>query len=216
MEDQSKEKKIQETLESIKENINIDMLEEAIVDNELVFPIDGVEYKVIKPSWGEKTQVQEFQVKKYLEMLKDKNIPLEQDLRKTYKERGIDIDEMEKRNRVLEKEKQDAQYKLGELLAKSGIEQDIQIFKNQIIDLQNEQLEILVRKASLLSLSLESQLFNYVYSYLTMLVTYKKEGENWVRLWKTYDDMKAATDELVNKIAAKASVVLRDEINTKA
>lgn len=208
-----KEEVIKDIVDKVNEAMDLSQAEELISNNEIIFDVDNVTYKVSKPTFKQKQDVYREKVRKFNDLLKDETLPLEEDLKKTLKKRGVDIDEMIQKIMSLERKKKDLQYKLGELLAKQGSKEDIETLKNEIISIQIIINDFLIRKSSFLEFSLEHQLIVYVYSYLTYLVSQKKVGDNWEPVWKSFDDFeKTEDDKVVQKLAFNAATICKDEI----
>lgn len=212
MTDNTSKDKIDAMKKDIAETLNLGITENAIVDNKLEFKVGEVQYRVHKPTVGERTEASKYQSKKFVELLKDKSVLMEADIIKQYKDKGIDIEEFDKTAKNLEKEKQDIQEKLGKALADKAPEVDLEVYKKQIASLLFNIQDVLTRKNALLQYSLETQLFNETFSYFVMLVTEVKKGEEWVRLWNSLEEMNNADSQFFNQVVFYSTFVLRGEI----
>jgi len=209
---QEQMKLTQEQEQTIKNNIakSIDLtrIEDMLSNNNVEFESDNVRYRVRKLSYKEKQCAYEKQVEKVTELLSNDKYDMEEILKEKYKKKGIDIVEMDKQMLTLENKKHQYQLKLGELLTKQAKDSDLDVFKNEITKLNEEQISISIRKTNLLQYSIEQQALIYVYSYLTFLITEKYENDVWVKAFKTYDDFVNAEEELIHKASAHATLVI--------
>jgi hypothetical protein len=208
-----------EEKEAIKKNIQenqieIDktLVENSLIDNQLEFEIKGVKYRIKKPSFKEKQEVYKIKSKKFAELIGDKNYMLDKDLRKQYKARGIDIEEMEQRFKNLEREKNDIQYKLGEALVNKASEEELKSLTEEIKKITDMQIDISIEKTNLLDYSIEQQVFSESYSYLLYLIGEKFENDKWVKAWANYEDFQNNDENLVKTFAYYGALIVKDEI----
>ena len=214
----SEENKEEEKIEEFKKQANVelsqDLLDKILQGGELEFEHEGIKYRVRKPSFADKQKVYKEKVRKFTELLKDKSLMMEEDLKTQYKERGIDIDEYQNKINNLEIEKKSIQLKVGEILTGSGVESDAETYAKRIQEIINHQVELSRKKSSLMEYCLEQQLLVYLYAYLTVLVAEKQVGEKWNKVWSSYEEFENCPDEsLVNRIAFNAGILMREEIN---
>lgn len=189
------------------------LVESGLVNNEFIFNIRDMEFKVTKPTFGQKQEVYRAKAKKFSEFIKDSTYMLREDLKKQYKSRNIDVDEIEQKNIQLEIKKKELKEQLGLLLSKQVAESEYADLKNQIVEIENEQSNNINYIGNLMEFCIEHQLYIYAYSYLIMLVVYIKKDNKWVRFWNTYEEFNNTQDEsLVNEIALYASFVIKDEL----
>lgn len=209
----------QEKIDIIKEQINkvmdADLLEKVIQDNKLEFTQDNVTYRVTVPSYEQKQVANEKRLAKYLELLKNPNIVMEEELRKLYKAKGVDIDAMDKQFNALGKKKEDYMYKLGAGLKEKKADAELQIYKDEIEKITREQQEVAIKKTTLLEYSLEHQIMIYVYAYLTYLIAEKKVEEKWVPVWESYESFMKDKTLLVNTVTFYASLLISNELSIK-
>jgi hypothetical protein len=52
----------------------------------------------------------------------------------------------------------------------------------------------------------------YTYSYFTFLLSEKKEGENWVRVWNKFEDFEVGEDVLISKLTYYVTIMSNSEI----
>jgi hypothetical protein len=193
---------------SIKQSIDLNRIEELLSHNNLEFEFEEIRYRVRKLTYKEKQSAYEKQVEKVTELLTNSKYDMEEVLREKYKKKGVDIDIMDKQIMTLETKKHQYQLKLGELLTKQAKDRDLEVFRNEISRINEEQVGISIRKTNLLQYSVEQQALIYVYAYLTFLITEKYENEVWVKAFNTYDDFMNSSEELINKASAHATLII--------
>lgn len=209
----SDEKTIQEISIKAGNELNQELLDSILQGGEFTFEFKDVKYKIRKPSFSDKQKLYKEKVKKFTELIKDKSLILEADLKAIYKERGIDIDEYQNKIVNLEQEKKAYQLKLGAVLAGDGVESDADMYKEQIQEIINKQTDLSMKKTSYLEPCLEQQLIVYLYAYLTTLIADKRVGESWEKVWNSYEEFENTSDEeVVNKIVFYSALMMRDEI----
>lgn len=212
---EDREKTIREA-KDLKEQIlagrDMDTVEAGIMDNKLEFYINEVSYRITKPTFGQKQELNKAKIKKFNELIKDPDNLLREDLKKQYLLRGINIDELEQKNFSLEVNKKNLKEKLGELLTRQVSESDYKDLKKQIQDIEEKQIEINAKVSELLDFCIEQQLFIFSYSYLIMLIVEVKKDDKWVRLWKNYEEFSNTEETLVNQIAFYAALIIKDEV----
>lgn len=188
------------------------LIEQSLLSNELEFEIDNVKYRIRKPSFKEKQEVYKIKSIKFSELIRDKNYMLEKDLRKLYKERGIDIDELESKFKNLEREKNTLNMKLGEALVNKASDEELKTLKEEIEKIRDLQIEVSMEKTNLLDYTIEQQLFSHCYSYLLYLIAEKKLDDKWVKAWDTYQDFENTSEKTVKTFAYYGALIVKDEI----
>jgi len=199
-------------LEKIQEAIKKDSIEASVLDNKVEFVHDDITYRVSKPTYKQKQEAYKFRVKKFNELMSDKSVKFEKDIVLMYKEKGIDLNELTTQTTQLETDKHNLQLKLGEALASKASVEDLEEYKKAIQDILDRQIGLMYEKLNFTQFSLESQLNNYMYTVFTMLITEKKDGEKWVRVWNTLDEFENSDEALINAIATYSTLILRNEI----
>lgn len=207
------EQEIKDMTEKVKESIETELVEKILSDNKFEFDENGVSYRIRKPSFKEKQEVYKKKIQKFTELMKDKTLLLEADWIKQYKERGIDIEEMNKNIIRLEGKKQGLQYTLGKEIEKKSKEDDLKKLRDEIASIEQDQMAISVQKTSYLQFSIEYQLNVFLYAYMITLVTEKKVEDKWVRVWNSYEEFENSDEALINKVSYYASIIVKDEID---
>jgi hypothetical protein len=202
---------IQKIQAKAEKDIDLMKLGEYLRDNLVPFEYNAKKYRVRILDRKEKEELYKFKIRRYVELLKDKTYTLENDLIKVYKERGIDIEKMTQDFIDLEKEEQGVNFKLGEALANKSSEVECNAWKEQIEDIRRKKFQITIQKTHLLAFSLEHQLMINLYEYKTFLGLEILEGENWVKVFKTFDEFKACEDDVLINEASSATTLIQND-----
>lgn len=204
-----KTKQVKEQLEKDLDINNMDLIRELLRSNEFEFIHLGEDYKVSAANYRQKKLARTHKNKEYMRMLNDKIYLFEKDLRKQYKENGVDIDAIEKNIRTTIKEKEKQQLKLGEALEKKLPEKELNIFKEKIAELNERITDLSYEKTGLLEPSIENQCLTEYYSYLAYLTSQKKVDNKWVQVWVEYEDFLEEKDEsLMNQAIYYSSLIV--------
>lgn len=209
---------VERILKELQDQVDYNLVENSIKDNELEFEYNKEKYRVRKPTYKEKQETYQKRMGKHLELLKDEKYILEEDLRKIYKKRNIDIDEIDKQLKLLESKRNNYEFKLGELIKKQAQEKDLKLYKDEIESINKQFRELSIKKTNYLQYSIESQVLIFTYSYLTSLITEKKIDESgkpveWVRAFNSFEEFENPKDEkFINVVTFHASLIIRDEV----
>lgn len=193
--------------EEIQEQLDLDTMRKIITDNESIFTISGVKYRVSGLTFEQRKAVHERKSERYLELLKNPRYALEDDLKKLYKSRGTDLEQLRKKTLELTREMENVQLKLAEALKTNSNEGDLVRYKDQILAIQEEIQETTGTRTKLLEYCIENQVMIDAFSYIIYLVTEKFEGDKFVPAWSTYDEFQRVKESLVNKIAIRVSLI---------
>ena len=216
--DKEIKKKVEKINETFKEDIDLALVEDILKNNEYLFTYKDVKYKVRKPSFGEKQAAYEKKVEReiYLLEAKDENgkyrYKSAEDLKKLYKNRGIDVDELDNKFLTLEQKKNDLKLKLGKGLKDKKPKNELKIYHDEIFKIDLTQKELSFKKAKLLEISIENQLDIMTYSYLTYLISEKLVDEKWVKVWNSYEEFKSSPDDIINKVSYYAVLIVQNEV----
>lgn len=172
-------------------------VEELIKNNQLVFPVDGQNYKVRKLVYAEQMEVEKFRRKKYLEFMNDDQMLFRKQWIEKYLKKGINIDDMDKKISELQAEIDGLLMRLATTSQNSEVEK----LKTEILLLKNKQAEVSIEKTDLLMNSIEDQLMIAINSYYAyMALEHEIEKDKWERAFKTYDEfLNSNNQELLNK-----------------
>jgi hypothetical protein len=183
-----------EAMKALSELEETTKIEELVKDNKIEFTIEKDLYRVRKPSYSERQEIETIKRQKYLEFIKDNTYLFRKQWIDQYKNKGIDIIEMENKIKVIESEIRSTLLRL----AKAQEPNDITKLKNTVLKLRDEQFSISIEVTDLLSHSIENQLLIYVNSYTTYLVLEKKvENETWKRVFDSYKDFEESDSKII-------------------
>ena len=178
--------------------------EEFIKDNKITFVEDDKKYRIRLLNLSEKNELDTLRRKKFGQLLQDKDILLEKDLIKQYKDRGINIEELDDKIKKIESEMFNLRMKLGEAIEKKEGNTILDTYRQQVEDLISEKNIIVAQKSMLLEFSLENQLLSYVYQILTYLSLECLNENAWKRMFDTFERFEKATEKeekIINKAA---------------
>jgi hypothetical protein len=173
-----------------------------IKDNKIEFTYEDKSYRLRLMNRKEKEELDSLRRRRFGQLIKDKDILLESDLKKQYKERGIDLEDAMERVRELYKEKSSYDLKLGEALANKEEETILKSYKENIIKINYEISAIISQQTNLLSYSLENQLASYVTKIAVYLSLEVQDDDKWIRQFKTLESFENFEDE---KLLEKAT-----------
>jgi len=197
------------------EILETDTIENFIKKNNIEFTIGEVVYRVNKPDYKQKQEVNKKRIIKYQQLLNEKDelgnfiYKTEEELRKQYKLRGTAIEDLEGRFDALDNKKNNIMLKLGEYIKNNKPDDDLKVLRDEIAEIISEQQELTIRKTNLLETSIEMQILMYMYTYLAFITTEKKEGENWIRVWNIWEEFEKADNELMDRATFYASLISR-------
>jgi hypothetical protein len=126
-----------------------------------------------------------------------------------YKERGVNIEELDDQLKKLNAEELDFQIKLGEAISKNEIESILKNYKEQIEDLRIKKQILNTQKNLLLEFSLENSLLNYVAQVITYLSLEEQKEDKWQRMFESLDSFQTYEDEGLINIAGSYSMLLQ-------
>jgi len=211
------EEAAKEMLAILSDNENVALAEAAIHNNELEFELDTILYKVRKSTFAEKQAANKYRMKKFIELLKDPDTILEKDLKKLYKNKGIDLDGVEKQLLELDSQQKSLMLTLGQAIKENKSKVELEKYKVEIIQISNTIQELNQQKQQLLEFSLENRILMDVYSYMIWMISEKKVGDNWVKVWNKFEDFLNCTNsELVTKITKLGAIVVTEDMMNRS
>lgn len=166
-------------------------MEAVVKDNKIEFKSGDKTYRVRKPNFPERHDMQKVRRLQYLKLIKDPEMLFRKQWVKLYKEKGIDINKME----------DDIKRKQGEIealllrLVKVQDDTTVKKLKDDILKLRSEQYDLTIEKTDLLQYSIEDQLLLHVNTYTTYLVFERKEGDKWVRTFNAFEEFQQCSDD---------------------
>ena len=196
-------------VKDMEKEAELSRIEELIRDNKISFDYDEKKYRVRMLNLKEKEELDMLRRRKFGQLIKDKDILLEKDLIVQYKERGINIDEIDDQIKKVNAENMELQFKLGEAISKNEGQVILKEYENQIQELIIKKQVLNTQRNLLLTFCLENQLLNYVAEIITYLSLDELKDGVWQRMFNTLEDFQTYTDEgLVNK-AGQYSMLLQ-------
>ena len=221
MDEQKKEAEVKEIQKKISDIMNIDSINEILKSNEAEFVYKDQKYRVKKPNYQQKQETYQKKLEKFSKLLDevdDEGKPkykLEEDLKKAYLKRGIDIDSLSTKMFNLNIKRDGIMLKLGEALKNNADDLDCKTLKHEIESITNEIQEVSIKKTQYLESSIENQCLIYFYTYLSFLLgeKYVKEPtENWVRVWNTWEEFKQGDEGLLSRVSYYTTLMCNSDI----
>jgi len=204
-------KKVQEMFS---DNESVTLAEAALQNNEILFEVEGKSYRVRQSNFQEKQDANKKRMKLYVELLKDKDCLLEKDLRSLYKERGMDVEGIDKQILELTNQQQKLLFDLGKAIKENKDKVELDKYKEEITLLMQSIQGLSMEKQRLLEFSLENRVMMDVYSWLIWTVSEVKVGETWQRVWSSYDEFIQSTpSELLTTITKNATILITEDLN---
>lgn len=207
-----------ENLEEVKQKAKEVMekidVEKVLDNNSVEFEYKGTTYKVRKPTYKEREEVNLKRAEKHSYLLTAKNEDgsfkylSEKDLIKIYRDRGIDIEGLDKKIDLLRQREKDYLLKLGKGLKEKSNEAGLDSYRKEIESLRERINEIVLEKTNLMSCSIEQQVLLFAYSYFSYLITEKKVDGKFVKAWNTYEDYLNEEEDLTNLVTSYVSLLL--------
>lgn len=189
------------------EKYDMEKIKEMVKDNCIYFDHKDKKYRVKMLDSSDKAELDILRRQKFGELLKNKDILFEKEIIKLYKERGINVEEIDDKISKLKLELKDVMYKAGESIEKKDPEEIWKKYKNDKDEIIFEITELSVQKGHLLENSFERTLEHYVIEVMSFLSLEKKIEEKFVRAFKTNEDFLKADEELVGKAISYAMVL---------
>jgi len=199
--DLQKEQEINEVQKKINEVLNLGEIEDLIKSNEKIFEVNNITYRVRKPTFKQRQEAYKKRIEKFTELLQNDKYVLESDLKTSYLKRNIDIDAMTRSIQNKMNNRDSLMLKLGEMIKNKVAENELETVKNEVQALNKEIQRLSIQKTNLLEFCIENQVAIYTYSYLTFLLAEKKEGDNWVRVWNTWEEFENEKEGLINRFS---------------
>jgi hypothetical protein len=197
-------------VDDMNKDLELSRIEELVKDNRISFDYKDKKYRVRLLNLAEKEELDLLRRRKFGQLMKDKDIFLEKDLIIQYKERGINIDELDDQLKKLNTEELDLQIKLGEAISKNEPETILKTYKEQIEEIRTKKQIINTQKTLLLEFSMENTLLNYVYQIICYLSLDEKKEGKWQRMFETLEAFQTYEDgQLINK-AGSYSILLQN------
>jgi hypothetical protein len=202
-----REVEIKEAKNKLVDLLDTELVKKLIENNFYEFEHKEVTYKIRKPTFKDRQEVYKKRCEKQVEFLLETKPDgqfkylSEKDLKELYKKRGIDIDKMTRKISQLQFKEKELLERLGKFIKENNSEPQLEQLREEIETIRLEIQNTSADKTTLLEFSIENQLLSYIYHYFTFLCSSKKDGENYIPVWKTIEDLYNTDDEeLVNKL----------------
>jgi len=183
-----------------KDELNPDLIQ----DNKLHFEFDKSVYRVHLPNQRELSEATNYKNKEYLRMLNEEHNLTNKQLIKILKEKqSVDIDEIDEKAKKLEEEMM--QYYLSLSKKKDSDKKSIKKLKEKLDIVRDKRLELILEKANFLAPSIENQMQDNYYRYLTSMCTEKliqkqdkkHTEEIWEQVWDSFTEYQEDYSTLV-------------------
>lgn len=208
MEETKKNERAEEAkriVDQINADSELSMIEEMIKDNKITFEHNDKKYRVRMLNTKERDELDGLRRKKFGHLIQDRDILFEKDLIRVYKDRGIDISELDEDIKKIDSEIMDLQLKLGESISKKEDESILKTYSDNIKELIYKRRIIETRKNLYLEFSLENQLLNYTAEVITYLSLDIFTDNEWIRMFNTFDEFQTYSDtELIDKAGLRS------------
>ena len=171
-------------------------LKTIIKDNKIEFKVGDKTFRVKKPNLNEQDEIDTVRRKKYTELISDDSFLFRKQWVKKYKVKGIDIKKMESEMTAIQAGVQKTLLRLATVTDKKVVND----LKGEVKSQRDKLYELSMEVTDLLSYCIETQVKIYVDSYSACVILEVKNGENWERYFKTYDEFQKSNEvEVINK-----------------
>ena len=188
----------------------LNKVEELIKDNKITFDYKEKKYRIRLLNLSEKEEFDVLRRRKFGQLIKDKDILLEKDLIAQYKERGVNIDEIDEQIKRLEAEESNLHLQLGESLSKNEVDTILSAYKDSLLEIRSKKQILKTQRILLLESSLENAIFNYVGQVVTYLSFEVLENNKWKRVFTKLEDFQTYSEEELIMKAAQYSMLLQN------
>ena len=192
---------VKKIIEEMQESYQIDKVKDLIKDNKIEFLHGEKQYRVRLLNSKEKDELDLIKRRKFGQLLTDKDILLEKDLIIAYKDKGIDIEDLDSKIKNINAQLDAQNYKLGEALSKSPGDTILKSYKMEILDLTLQLNELIIQRGHLLEYSLENYLQQFISQAISYLCLDIKIEDKWIRAFGTLDELLEQDEKLINLVA---------------
>jgi hypothetical protein len=178
-----------------------------ISDNKLCFVVEETLYRVRMPNQGEQSLTEHKRNLMQLEYLKQEGCITKNQLIAQLKNSGVvDIEQLEETRENLTKELK----KFWFMLATKDSEDKNKIaeYSETIGKIQEKLQNLAMDIATYLSPCLESRLEKFYIEFVTSICTEQRIGEEWKRVWNSFDEFNNADTTISNKALANFTWLL--------
>lgn len=194
--DQEKRELATEALKALSEIEATTKVENMLQDNKLYFEVKDKKYRLRFVNAQEQDELNDVRRKKYIEMVNDDTYLFRKQWIKKYKDKGIDIEDMENKIREYHHKERNLLLRLAEIKDNDSIKK----IKDEVLNIREEQQALAVEKTELLSYSIEDQLTMFTLEYTAYLCLEKEDNKEWKKAFENFQNYRDCEDsELVNK-----------------
>ena len=179
-------------------------MEDLVKDNKIEWKQDDKTYRVRKPSFAERSDIDNARRKEYLRLIADDSYFFRKTWIEKYLKKGININEMESKVKSYQGEIEAVLLRL----ATASEPKDVDLLKKEIYSLRDSQFALSMEVTDLLSHSIENQLLVFTNSYTTFVVLEEQIPEltdgtkgdaTWKKLFNSYSDFMASDSNVIEK-----------------
>lgn len=208
-------KEAQKIAEELEDNYNTLILENLIKESQKIWKLDENKYRIRLLTRTEEELIYE-ELSAYYDKLyfqKDKEGNKVNHLKiewiKEHKERGVDIDEMEKTIKHWKKEIESEEKRLGLDLTRKISHDVLKSRRDKINELQLKVRLMEIEIENLLQYSIESKLQQYESKLVTFYSLEKEEDNKWIRACKDVEDLNIINDKKIFNEMVSTALILR-------
>ena len=192
-----KEKKViaKVAMQALAELEEVTKMEDLVKDNKIEFREEDYMYRIRKPSFSERAEIDTARRKEYLRLIADDSYFFRKTWIEKYLKKGIDINAMESKVKGYQDEIKAVLLRL----ATATEPKDIELLKKEIYSIRDSQFSLSMEVTDLLAHSIENQLLVFTNSYTDFVVLEQKIGEDWKKLFENYSDFMASDSKVIEK-----------------
>jgi len=196
----NREEEMKKFESQVKDLEALDTMESEVIDNTIEFEItkgEGRTHRVRMPTIRERQEINRKRLLEARKLQEDKFLYEAELILELLTKQGVDI-------KKLNKEILDLNLEIEKMQVKLTPEPNLnhrEKLKNIIIELQNERMFKIAQKSQYLETSIEAQLTEIMITHFASLIFEKKTGDNWERVFKSYDEYIDSKDDTLVAIA---------------
>jgi len=193
--DNQKKVLAKEALQALAEIESTTNMENLVKDNKIEFVVADKTYRIRKPSFVERQNIDTIRRKEYLRLMADESYFFRKTWIEKYLKKGIDINAMESKVKAFQGEIEAVLLRLAVAVEPK----DVELLKKEIYSLRDAQFSLSMETTDLLAHSIENQLLVFTNSYTTFVVLEQKVGEDWNKLFESYSDFMASDSKVIEQ-----------------
>lgn len=204
---QEQTEEVKKAIEQLRESNEIKEISEQIKDNMIKFTHKNIVYRVRQTNFKEEDELRKVRNRKFIELLQEEGMELRENLAKIYKTKGVDIDDIDRKIKLVNKSIETTRKQLAPITNEKVAENLVKEIENLINNLS----DLVERKSELLEFCVENELINYMNNYLVYLVLEKEKEETFVRAFESNEKFMECNDKnLLIKAIRHLSYLLRE------